>query len=138
MAGRNHEASASRLADTKQAAGRRRRWPEELKREVVAALAEPGASVSLVARRYDVNANQPFKWRRRFAAPARGVAAGPVGLLPVEIAIPPTSAAEAGPTDAPAAAGSIEIERRHGRRVRISGSVDPAVVTAALRVLTRR
>jgi hypothetical protein len=37
-----------------------------------------------------------------------------------------------------APAGSIEIELRPGRRVRISGSVDPAVVTAALRVLPRR
>ena len=128
MAGLDHEASASRLADARQAAGKRRRWPDELKRQIVAALAEPGASVSLVARRYDVNANQLFKWRRRFAAGA----AEPVGLLPVEIAIPPTSAVEAAPP------GAIEIELRHGRRVRITGPVDPAVVTAALRVLTRR
>ena len=40
MNGSDREASASRLADTKQAAGKRRRWPEELKREIVAALTE--------------------------------------------------------------------------------------------------
>ena len=34
MDGRDREASASRLADTKQAGGKRRRWPEELKREI--------------------------------------------------------------------------------------------------------
>ena len=39
--------------------GRRRnkRWPEALKREIVAATLAPGASVSVVARQYDVNAN---------------------------------------------------------------------------------
>jgi transposase len=39
-----------------------------LKREIVAASLTPGSSVSLVARRYDVNANQVFAWRRRYRA----------------------------------------------------------------------
>src|SRR5215211_753580 len=43
---------------------RHRAWPESLKREIVAASLVPGASVSRVARRYDVNANQVFAWRR--------------------------------------------------------------------------
>src|SRR5579859_8043883 len=42
------------------------RWPEELKREIVAASLAPGASVSVVARQYDVNANQIFSWRKRY------------------------------------------------------------------------
>jgi len=37
-----------------------------VKREIVAASLEPGSSVSLVARRYDVNANQVFAWRKRY------------------------------------------------------------------------
>jgi len=46
------------------ATGRRRNrsWPEPLKREIVEAALAPGASVSVVARRYDVNANQVFGW----------------------------------------------------------------------------
>ena len=51
--------------DTK-AKRRNKRWPEALKREIVAATRERGASVSVVARRYNVNANQVFSWRRRF------------------------------------------------------------------------
>ena len=43
-----------------------RRWSEALKREIVAASLAPGSSVSVVARRYDVNANQVFIWRRRY------------------------------------------------------------------------
>jgi hypothetical protein len=36
------------------------------------------------------------------------------------------------------AAGVIEVELPQGGRVRISGAVEPAVVTAALRALVRR
>jgi transposase-like protein len=36
---------------------RNKRWPEALKREIVAATHAPGASVSVVARQYDVNAS---------------------------------------------------------------------------------
>ena len=50
------------------ATGRRRNrsWPEALKREIVAASFAPGSSVSIVARQYDVNANQVFSWRKRY------------------------------------------------------------------------
>jgi transposase len=41
-------------------------WPEALKREIVAASLKPGASVSRVARHYDVNTNLVFTWRRRY------------------------------------------------------------------------
>src|SRR5580704_13210996 len=43
-----------------------KRWPEALKREIVAASLAPGASVSVIARQYDVNANQLFSWRKRY------------------------------------------------------------------------
>src|SRR5215208_6287862 len=39
---------------------RHRAWPGSLKREIVVASLVPGSSVSRVARRYDVNANQVF------------------------------------------------------------------------------
>ena len=63
--------------------GRHRSWPESLKREIVAASLVPGASVSRLARRYDVNANQVFAWRRRY----RDGAAEPaeLRLLPVTV-----------------------------------------------------
>jgi transposase len=130
------EASASSLADTKQAAGKRRRWPEGLKREIVAALSAPGASVSIVARRYDVNANQLFKWRRQFGGRSVGASVEPVRLLPVEItptSVPAAGARGAGPSGLSAApTGSIEIALRGGTRVRIKGAVDPAAVSAAV------
>ena len=45
---------------------RNRSWPEALKREIVAASLAAGSSVSVVARRYDVNANHVFSWRKLY------------------------------------------------------------------------
>jgi transposase len=43
---------------------RRRRWAAEEKRAMVEEAEQPGASVSSVARKYGVNPNQLFHWRR--------------------------------------------------------------------------
>ena len=43
---------------------RNKRWPNALKREIVAATYLPGGSVTVVARQHDVNANQVFLWRQ--------------------------------------------------------------------------
>lgn len=128
--------SAYGEADTKEAGGKRRRWPEALKRELVAATLEPGASVSIVARRHDVNANMLFKWRRRFTAVAQPSSAPPAGLVPVQI-VPDTPVisspmVETKPVVDKPAAGLIEIALSGGIQVRITGAVDPAAVTAAV------
>jgi transposase len=47
---------------------RRRSWPVAEKRRIVAETLVPGASVSVVARRHEVNANQVLEWRRELAA----------------------------------------------------------------------
>ena len=117
--------------DAKQAGGKRRRWPEALKRRLVAETLEPGASVSIVARRHDLNANQLFKWRHELA-PATGSEARlvPVSIVP-EVAAVPTI--EAGPiTRTAPVPARIEIALSGGIRVRIEGAVDPAAVTAAV------
>jgi transposase len=127
-------------ADTSQAGGKRRRWPEAVKRELVAATLEPGASVSIVARRHDLNANQLFKWRRQLAQARRTPVVEPVGLVPVEIAptSPPGPVVEARPAGAAAPAeGSIEIALPGGVRVKIKGAVDPAAITAAVGAVTK-
>src|SRR5450759_3286650 len=65
------------------ATGRRRNrsWPEALKREIVAASFAPGASVSVVARHYDVNANQVFSWRRLYRDKPFGGPAPPAAVF---------------------------------------------------------
>jgi transposase-like protein len=67
---------------------RNKRWPEALKREIVAATYLPGSSVSVVARQYDVNANQVFRCRRLAgnSGAARPPSSSATGLVPVTIA----------------------------------------------------
>ena len=76
----------------------------------------------MVARRHDVNANQLFGWRRHDEA----VSDGPPALVPVVLRQP------AAPTGSP---GTIEIDLAGGVQVRISGSVDAAVLRQVLEQL---
>ena len=77
--------STTGLVDTKQQPGetKRRQYSEALKRQLVAETQAPGASVSIVARRHDVNSNQLFRWRRQLL-PKAVVESG--AMVPVEIA----------------------------------------------------
>lgn len=119
------------------ASGRRRNrsWPEALQREIVAASLAPGASVSVVARRYDVNANQVFGWRRRYrdGLPARVDASFP-RLVPVMVT------AEQPRDEAPALSvvDTIEIELAGKYRVRVGRGVDGKTLRRVLDVLERR
>src|SRR3954453_11287377 len=86
---------------------RNRSWPEALKRGIVAASCAPGASVSVIARRYDVNANQVFTWRKHFRdVPSAAGAKAASRLVPVMITPEPGAAAR----QRPAAVETIEIE----------------------------
>ena len=72
MADQTEQVSTTGLADTKQQPGptKRRQYSEALKRQMVAETEAPGASVSIVARRHDVNSNQLFRWRRQLLTKA--------------------------------------------------------------------
>src|SRR6478735_8735369 len=77
----------------------RRVWSDDQKRRIVAETFEPGASVSVVARRHDLNANMLFTWRRTIGAAAlvptdHGMALVPAVISPEPvplIASPPPS-----------------------------------------------
>jgi transposase len=85
MADQAEQVSTIGLVDTKPQPGptKRREYSEALKRQMVAETLEPGASVSIVARRHDVNSNQLFRWRRQLL-PKAVVEGGT--MVPVEIA----------------------------------------------------
>jgi transposase len=115
-------------------AGRRRNraWPEALKREIVQASFAPGSSVSIVARRYDVNANQVFAWRKRFGDKARGSGSS-TPLIPVSVTPEPEPAGgHAGLGD------SIEIELGGGYRVRVSSGFNAQALRRVLEILEQR
>jgi transposase len=55
------------------ALGRRRRWSDAFKQQLVLECAVAGATVSGVARRHGIALNLLFEWRRRFSASRLGV-----------------------------------------------------------------
>jgi len=111
---------------------KRRNWPEAFKRQVVAETLEPGSSVSLVARRHDVNANQLFKWRREILPKEPPAAAEGSTMLPVEIVPEPERRP---PRRRVERAGFIEIEFGCGARVCIRGEVAPRTLRQVIELL---
>jgi transposase len=103
---------------------RRRRWPLSEKERIVAASLEPGAIASEVARAAGIHTSQLYRWRRDLcdrSDPASKFAA---------VTIAPAAVASA------TAVGMIEIEFARGARLRITGSMDAATVSAAITALT--
>jgi transposase len=102
---------------------KRRHWSDDEKRMVCAQTRFVGVSVSQVARRYDVNANQVFNWLKNpcFAAPPEDNDAA--RFLPVEIV--DTVQPEEQPV---AAEGKIEVALASGHRLSITGPYDPATL----------
>ena len=117
------------------APGRRRNrsWPEALKREIVAASFAPGSSVSIVARQYDVNANQVFSWRKRYREDI-GQPCGPQ-LIPVIPVIVRQDAVAEPPAAVPE---KIEIDVADKYRVRVGNGFDGQALRRVLDVLERR
>src|SRR5258708_26614085 len=110
---------------------RRRLWPDEEKRQIVGEALEPGASVSIVARRHDLNANMLFTWRRQIGTSA---------LLPADDAmtfVPAAITPEAAPTVSPLA-GRMEIVLADGDRIIMGKDVDAAALACVVKVLSRR
>jgi transposase len=132
MANGSDQVSTKSLVDTKRkplSVGRRREWPEALKRRMVAETLEPGASVSIVARRHDVNTNQLFKWRRELLPKAVPAVVEAGTMVPVEI-MPERPRRRRSDRK-----GIIEIEFGSGARVSLRGEVVPAVLRQVIELL---
>lgn len=120
---------------------RRQSYSREEKLRIVQETLEPGASVSVVARRHDVNANLVFTWRRQHQRGSLGAVsrkAGKPALLPVILQSEET---EHGPRKSDLAkrepTGRIEIEFPGGGRLRTDGRVDADTLRAAIRELSQ-
>ena len=102
----------------------RRRWSADFKRRVVAEASQPGVSVAAIARRYDLNNNLLFNWKRRFGVD--------LAFLPVEVVAEPVVSS----VDPAVLDSKIEIQLSNGHRLSISGAFDPDVVSRLVRGLT--
>jgi transposase len=132
------DVSTKAMMDTSRERRRNKRWPEALKREIVAATLAPGSSVSVVARQYDVNANQVFAWRRRFlqAEVQPAPALSPPGFVPVTITCEPDDEKASPPEPIPS--HIIEIEVAGDCRVRVGSDFDARALKRVLDVLRKR
>jgi transposase len=138
----------------------RRSWPVAEKRRIVEESFQPGASVSIVARRNNMNANQLFSWRRCYrrgdfddVAPhqglsvpadfiAIGVIAGPDEMTSGSVAVVAPSLATSVPPKKPERSprsrrvkrhpSVIEVDLPTGARLRVDASVDEAALRRVL------
>jgi transposase len=104
---------------------RRRTWSADQKQRIIAESFAPGASVAEVARRYGLNSNMLFTWRRRERA---------VNDVGKTVNIVPVRVVEATPTAtaaAPASMGRMEI-------VLVGADVDATALARIIKALTRR
>ena len=115
----------------------RRRYTLAQKREMVKATLGDGQSVFVVARRYDTNANQLFRWRKQYCDGLLGEAPD-VKLLPVEVSETqePAIADASGKPLSVASDGTLEVLFLNQHHLRISGSVCQQSLAALLRVLS--
>ena len=115
---------------------RRRRWTSAEKHRIVEESLAADTSVVEVARRHDIHPNLLHLWRRQ----ARSGTLAPVGRASgapgnaVEFAS--VVIAKDAPVSAPSP-GMIEIEFASGTRLRITGPVDAAAVSAAIAAAAR-
>jgi transposase len=144
----------------------RRDYTPELKLQVLKESLEPGSSVSIAARRNNINANVVFRWRREYregylvdpvASPERRLPESgflPVGVvdkegglralpaprnLPVtRVSVPNPAAMRPKTPETMTEPGFIEIETALGVKVRVTGSVDGRVLSLVLAEIRRR
>jgi transposase len=122
-------------------AGKRFRSKEE-RRQIVEETLKPGASVSVVARAHDVNANQVFYWRKLYREGWFDKSGEKQTQL---VSVKISGGAEKLLATAPrrkekahrrSRLGNIQIDLGHAR-IRIEGAADPDCVRAAVEGLVR-
>ena len=119
----------------------RRSRSKQERRQIVEETLKPGASVSLVSRAHNVNANLVFKWRKQYREGQLDIA--PTSntsntLLPVKIgdSLPKVPLVPARRRAKMRHPGIIDIDLGHAR-VRIEGNADPECLRTALERLVR-
>ena len=114
---------------------RRRTWSADQKQRIIAESFAPSASVAEVARRYSLNANMLFTWRRREQQASGASDVGePVQIVPVRV----VGAAPTASAIAPGSMGRMEIVLVGGERIIVGADVDAGAFARIVKALTRR
>ena len=132
MDSHTHSAQPDRLDVVE--TGRRRRWSEDEKLKIVLESLRAPRQVSVTARRYGISRSLLLQWRRSFRAEQKNAAEPQIGFVSATV-VPESVVAVPAPCRMDGG-GTIEIEFATGARIRITGSVDKATLTAAVRAVT--
>ena len=111
----------------------KRRYRSALeRRQIVEETLQPGASVAIIARAHEVNANQVFCWRKLYRQGQLEAKQDSAELVPVRVSdIAPSDSRKLAKKEA---SGAILIELGNAR-VRIEGAPDSASIRATLAAL---
>jgi transposase len=112
--------------------GRRRRWSEDEKLKIVLESLESPRQVAATARRYGISRSLLLRWRQLFRPEPKDATEQQIGFAAVKVV--PDLGTRPGPVG-PASSAAIEIEFAAGVRMRITGAVDAARLTAAVAAL---
>jgi transposase len=96
---------------------------------------KPGSSVSIVARRHDINANLVSSWRKVYQEGRLGVKAGEQSFIPVGVV--GSQASVPAPVTAPGMTGLIELTLPGGIILRVDNRIEEPVLRRALRGVWR-
>ncbi len=125
--------------------GPRTRHTIEEKLRIVEETRAKGASVAMVARRHNLNANQVFAWRRQHRSGLLNsqAAKSDAKMLPVKVSTPtvlPTerAAASQSPSDPKQVSRLIEIKLSNGHSIVVRGRVDTQALSRVIDLLVQR
>jgi len=125
---------------------RRRRWPRELKEEIVLETLVEGTTVTEVARRRGIDRSLIYRWRREMKVSRRGAGERFVPVHLVDTAAPAAAMHDDWPTDGgddrcheeATPGGRMEIALDGGRRITVFADVDGEALRRVLGVLEGR
>ena len=109
---------------------RRRRWSEDEKLSILAAVGLNGATVTDVALRHDVTRSQIYGWRRDLKRKGLLTAEAPVRF----VALPPAPPSPALSDEGDGAEATVEIVLRSGRRLRVPADLEEGALLRLIRV----
>jgi transposase len=118
----------------------RRRWSIEQKQAIAAESLAPGASPTVVARRYGISSGLLYNWRKSLLAAQPGFVAGFARVEITEhdrLAAPIPSVPPLLPTPTPQPVEQIEITLPDGTMLRIPARIDPRALRDLVNALRR-
>ena len=130
----NLSVTAHTVVSKQTGARSRRQYSIAFKRKAVEETLAGNDSVSVVARRHDINANLLFRWRRAYVQGQFSDRLQP--LIPVSLKTEPITSRSTNPRPGPSSTGHIQVNLNNGHQVVVSGQVDRDQLQVILGALT--